>query len=184
MRPPALFLGKSDACWFAHYLSRDQIKRFMNKGERISRLVAQKGVEDVDPGQGDVTKHPFYRAFFYCWNEKHYYEAHDVLEQLWLKTKSSDADYFKGLIQAAGAFVHLQKRFEHPLHAKHSRRLSPAARLFRLADKNLSRFAPRHHGLDVAALCELLRGCADRIVASGYEINPWSPETAPKLRLD
>ncbi|HEY7000922.1 MAG TPA: DUF309 domain-containing protein, partial [Candidatus Udaeobacter sp.] len=86
MRPPALFLGKSDACWFAHYLSRDQIKRFMNKGERISRLVAQKGVEDVDPGQGDVTKHPFYRAFFYCWNEKHYYEAHDVLEQLWLKT--------------------------------------------------------------------------------------------------
>jgi predicted metal-dependent hydrolase len=177
------FLGKTGAFWFAHHLSREQIKPFMNKGERISRFVAEVVVEDVDPHPRDIVKHPFYRAFFHCWNEQRYYEAHDVLEQLWLNTKSSDADYFKGLIQAAGAFVHLQKRFEYPLHAKHGRRLSPAVRLFRLADKNLSRFAPRHHGLDVAALCKLLRGCADRIVASHYTINPWSPDSAPKLEL-
>jgi hypothetical protein len=176
-------LGKTGARWFAHRLSREQIKLFMNKGERISRFVGELVVEDVDPDQRDILKHPFYRAFFHCWNEKRYYEAHDVLEQLWLKTKSADADYFKGLIQAAGAFVHLQKRFEYPLHAKHSKRLSPAVRLFRLADKNLSRFAPRHHGLDVAALCQLLRTWADRIVESDYKSNPWSPETAPKLEL-
>ena len=155
----------------------------MSKGERISRFVAELGAEDVDPNQSDIVKHPFYRAFFHCWNERRYYEAHDVLEQLWLKTKSSDADYFKGLIQAAGAFVHLQKRFEHPSHAKHSKRLSPAVRLFRLAERNLSRFAPRHHGLDVAAFCQVLRRFADQIVASDYETNPWSPETAPKLNL-
>jgi predicted metal-dependent hydrolase len=178
-----LSLRKTGARWFAHCLSREQIKLFMSKGERISRFVAELVVEDVDPGQRDIVKHPFYRAFFHCWNEKRYYEAHDVLEQLWLKTKSADADYFKGLIQAAGAFVHLQKRFEHPLHAKHSKRLSPAVRLFRLAERNLSRFPPRHHGLDVAALCRLLRICADQIVASDYKTNPWSPETAPKLEL-
>jgi hypothetical protein len=56
-------------------------------------------------------------------------------------------------------------------------------RLFRLAEKNLSRFAPRHCGLDVAALCQLLRAYADQIVASDYKTNPWSPETAPKLKL-
>jgi Domain of unknown function (DUF309) len=155
----------------------------MNKGERISQFVAGTIVKDVDSNQRDIARHPFYRAFFHCWNEKCYYEAHDVLEQLWLKTKSPDADYFKGLIQAAGAFVHLQKRFEYPLHAKHGRRLSPAARLFRLAEKNLSPFGPRHHGLDVAAFCHLLREYADRIVASDYKVNPWSPETAPKLEL-
>ncbi len=175
--------GKTGARWFAHRLSREQIKAFMNKGERISRFVVGLGVENAEPDQKDIVKHPFYRAFFHCWNEKRYYEAHDVLEQLWLKTKSPDADYFKGLIQAAGAFVHLQKRFEHPLHAKHSRRLSPAVRLFRLAERNLSRFAPQHHGLDVAAFCKLLCGCADRIVESDYKTNPWSPETAPKLKL-
>jgi predicted metal-dependent hydrolase len=183
VRRAVLFLGKTGARWFAHHLSREQIKLFMDKGERISRFVGELAVENVDPDERDIVKHPFYRAFFHCWNEKRYYEAHDVLEQLWLKTKSPDADYFKGLIQAAGAFVHLQKRFEYPLHTKHSRRLSPAVRLFRLAERNLSRFAPRHHGLDVAGFCQRLHGCADAIVASDYKINPWSPETAPKLKL-
>ena len=155
----------------------------MNKGERISRLVAELPVEEVDPNQTDLTQHPFYRAFFQCWNQQRYYEAHDVLEQLWLKTNSADADFFKGLIQAAGAFVHLQKRFEHPLHAKHSKRLAPAVRLFQLAEKNLSRFAPRHHGLDVGALCQLLRAYANQIVEFDCKANPWSPETAPRLEL-
>jgi predicted metal-dependent hydrolase len=175
--------GRADECWFAHYLSCEQIKRSMNKGERISQLVAELTGDEVDLDRTDVVNHAFYRAFFHCWNEQRYYEAHDVIEQLWLKTKSRDADYFKGLIQAAGAFVHLQKRFEHPSHAKHSRRLPPAARLFRLAERNLSRFAPRHHGLNVTAFCELLRASADQIVASDYKTNPWSPETAPKLEL-
>jgi uncharacterized protein len=155
----------------------------MTKGERISQFMAELTGGDVGPDEKDVVNHPFYRAFFRCWNEQRYYEAHDVLEQLWLKTKSRDADYFKGLIQAAGAFVHLQKRFEHPSHAKHGRRLPPAVRLFRLAERNLSSFTPRHHGLDVAALCELLRAYADQIVASDHTINPWSPTTAPKLQL-
>jgi hypothetical protein len=157
----------------------------MSKGERISQFVAELSNNEVNLGVSDVANHPYYRAFFRCWNEQRYYDAHDVLEQLWLKTKSrDDANYFKGLIQAAGAFVHLQKRFEHPSHAKHSRRLSPALRLFRLAEGSLSSFCPRHHGLDVAALCQLLRAYADEIMASDCTVNPWSPETAPKLELE
>ena len=155
----------------------------MDKGERISQFVAELAGGELEPGQTEVGNHPFYRAFFQCWNEQRYYEAHDVLEQLWLKTNSRDADFFKGLIQAAGAFVHLQKQFEHPTHAKHGRRLSPAVRLFRLAENNLSAFAPRHQRLDVTALCELLHVNADQIVASDYKENPWSPDAAPKLKL-
>lgn len=155
----------------------------MNKRERISQWVAEATGEEVNPHQADVEKNSYYRAFFHCWNEQRYYEAHDVLEQLWLNTKSSDADFFKGLIQAAGAFVHLQKHFEHPSHAKHGRRLPPAVRLFGLAEKNLESFAPCHHALDVAALCQLLSRYADEIVLSDYTINPWSPETAPKLEV-
>ena len=155
----------------------------MNKRERISQWLTDATGEEVKLEQAEVEKHPYYRAFFHCWNEQQYYEAHDVLEQLWLNSESPDADFFKGLIQAAGAFVHLQKHFEHPSHAKHSRRLPPAVRLFRLAQRNLASFAPRHHALDVAALCQLLSRYADEIVASDYTINPWSPETAPKLHL-
>jgi predicted metal-dependent hydrolase len=155
----------------------------MTKGERISQFVAELTAEQVDPNRADIAKHPFYRTFFQCWNQQRYYDAHDVLEQLWLNSDTNDDQFFKGLIQAAGAFVHLQKHFEHPTHAKHSRRLQPAVRLFRLAERNLSIFAPKHHGLDVAAVCELLRGTADQIVASNYKTNPWSPDTAPKLGL-
>jgi predicted metal-dependent hydrolase len=168
---------------FAHHQSHGQIKRFMNKGERISRFVAELSGKDLDPGKIEVVSHPYYRAYFRCWNEQRYYEAHDVLEQLWLNKDSEDDNFFKGLIQAAGAFVHLQKNFEHPTHAKHSRRLPPAVRLFRLAEKNLSAFGPRHHGLDVAELCGLLRTYTDQIIVSDYKTNPWSPETAPKLKL-
>ncbi len=156
----------------------------MNKRERISQWVAESTGKDVTPDQSEVATNPYYLGFFRCWNEQRYYEAHDVLEQLWLETKSRDADFFKGLIQAAGAFVHLQKRFEHPLHARHSRRLPPAERLFRLAEQNLAAFAPSHHRLDVTALCHLLKRYADQIVASDYTSNPWSPETAPKLALN
>jgi uncharacterized protein len=155
----------------------------MNKRERISQWLAETTAKDLNPDEADVEKHPYYRAFFHCWNQQRYYEAHDVLEQLWLNAESPEADFFKGLIQAAGAFVHLQKRFEHPLHAKHAKRLPPAVRLFRLAQKNLANFAPWRHGLDVAALCHLLTRYADEIVASDYKINPWSPEAAPKLHL-
>src|SRR5437016_3971963 len=183
LRQAVFSLGKAVECWFAHYLSCEQIKLSMSKRERISQLVAELGGDDVDPGQTDVAKHPFYRAFFRCWNEQRYYEAHDVLEQLWLKTDSSDADFFKGLIQAAGAFVHLQKNFEHPSHPKHCRRLQPAVRLFQLAEKHLVPYAPVRHAFDVASFLELLRKEREKITRSNFETNPWSPKTAPKLQL-
>jgi hypothetical protein len=155
----------------------------MDKGERISRLVNELVGGDADPASGQVVNHPFYRAYFQCWNEQRYYEAHDVLEQVWLKKDSEDDNFFKGLIQAAGAFVHLQKNFEHPSHPKHSRRLQPAVRLFQLAEKNLDAFMPVRHGLDVAALKSILKIHREKIVDSDFQVNPWSPETAPKLQL-
>src|SRR5438132_14032406 len=178
-----LVLRKANACWFAHCLSRDQVRLFMSKGERISRLVTELVGEDVDPAKIDIASHPYYRAYFQCWNEQRYYEAHDVLEQLWLNSDTDDDNFFKGLIQAAGAFVHLQKNFDHPTHAKHSRRLRPAVKLFELAEKNLSIFAPRHHALDVSALADLVRATREKITDSNFKLNPWSPKNAPKLEL-
>jgi hypothetical protein len=171
------------SCWFAHDPRRAQIKPSMSKGERISRLVAELTGEDVDLAKIDIVNHPYYRAYFQCWNEQHYYEAHDVLEQVWLNKDSDDDDFFKGLIQAAGAFVHLQKNFEHPTHPKHGKRLRPAVRLFELAEKNLAPYAPTRHALNIGTLLDLLRSEREKIVRSDFQINPWSPETAPTLNL-
>jgi len=158
----------------------------MNKGERISRFVEELAATDepsAAAGAGEIAQHPCYRGFFRCWNEQRYYEAHDVLEHLWLDTRSEDANYFKGLIQAAGGFVHLQKQFEHPTHPKHGRRLGPAVRLFALAEANLEPFGAVRHGFNIDALRALMARTAREIVDSQFQRNPWSPEHAPTLQL-
>src|SRR4029077_723128 len=174
---------KKNACSVAGHHCRNETKLSVNKGQRISRLVEQLSGTPPEQASDEIAEHPCYVGFFRCWNEQRYYEAHDVLEHLWLNTDGADDNFFKGLIQAAGAFVHLQKNFEHPTHAKHGRRLRPAVRLFELAEKNLTPFGPRHYALDVAALLGLLRGTRDKIIGSDFKTNPWSPTKTPKLHL-
>ena len=155
----------------------------VNKGQRISRLVEELSGVPAEAAPIDVAQHPCYLGFFRCWNEQRYYEAHDVLEHLWLRTESEDANYFKGLIQAAGGFVHLQKQYERPTHPKDGRRMYPAVRLFRLAEKNLAPYAPLRHRFDVAGFLQLLRRQIDLIVSSDHRTNPWSSATAPRIEL-
>lgn len=149
----------------------------MKKNERISAFVQQLG---ADPA---LALDPRYQGYFTCFNAGQYYEAHDVLENLWLERRDENHLFFKGLIQVAGAFVHLQKQFLHPGHHKHGRRLRPAVRLFHLGVKNLAPYAPHHLQLNVTAL---LRMCAQRsteIVDSDFTLNPWHPAGAPQLLL-
>src|SRR5437868_14150085 len=101
----------------------------MNKRERISDFV-----RTLEPGSSEGSSQNYYTAFFQLWNSQKYYEAHDALEQLWLVEKNAElARFYKALIQAAGAFVHLQKNSAQPSHTKHGGRLRPATRLFAVA---------------------------------------------------
>src|SRR5204863_7984753 len=172
-----------EASSFAHHRRRRQVKAFMSKGERISRFVESLAAEEPPVEGHGIAAHPYYRAFFRCWNEQKYYEAHDVLEQVWLgrAITPEDAQYFKGLIQAAGAFVHLQKQFEHPAHPKHGKRLGPAVRLFRLAEKNLGPFGEVRHALDLARFREMLIRYRESVESIGKK--PWTPDNAPKVLL-
>jgi predicted metal-dependent hydrolase len=149
----------------------------MKKSERISAFVQQLG---ADPA---LALDPRYQGYFTCFNERQYYEAHDVLENLWLEGSDEHYQFFKGLIQLAGAFVHLQKQYVHPTHPKHGRRLRPAVRLFQLAVKNLTPYAPKHLQLDVAALLRLCQRQVHAIEAGDFERNPWRPDHAPQLHL-
>jgi predicted metal-dependent hydrolase len=156
----------------------------VNKDQRISRLVEELSGAPAGSGNGEIAEHPCYAAFFLCWNAQRYYEAHDVLEHLWLRTENEDANYFKGLIQAAGGFVHLQKQFERPTHPKDGRRMFPAVRLFRLAERNLRPYAPVRHRFDIDKFLSLLNRQVNAIVGSDHQRNPWSPEVAPKIALN
>ncbi|MFZ4597981.1 MAG: DUF309 domain-containing protein [Terrimicrobiaceae bacterium] len=148
----------------------------VKKADRIETFLG-----DLEVSDGSF--HKCYLGYFECFNAEQYYEAHDVLEHLWLSESGANFAFFKGLIQVAGAFVHLKKQHARPEHPTDGRRLHPAVRLFALGAGNLAPFTPTHMGLDVAALRELCRDVAAGITASGFEKNPWLPGQGPRLHL-
>ena len=116
---------------------------------------------------------PHYIGYFDCFNRGLFYEAHDVLEQLWLKDRHGPTgSFYKGLIQLAGAFVHLQKD-----------RLRPAAALFKLAEANFKKYPERHEHLDLRKLAELIARWVSQIEASGFTANPLTAANHPRILL-
>jgi len=151
----------------------------MKKAEKIEGMLRGLAANEADSGGLD----PCYEGYFTCFNSQRYYEAHDVLEHLWLQTRDGDHAFYKGLIQLAGAFVHLQKQFQRPHHAKDGSRARPAVRLFQLAARNLAPYRPLHLHLDVERVWNLSTTLADQIARTGYA-NPWTPQSAPTLSLE
>ncbi len=116
-----------------------------------------------------------------CFNAGEFYEAHDVLEDLWLeKREEPDANFYKGLIQLAGAFVHL-KMHEHPDYPRAGPRLRPAAKLLELAQTNLVTFNPAPYGFNQPAALNLISHWLALLEAAEFKSNPLTAEPAPKL---
>jgi uncharacterized protein len=114
-----------------------------------------------------------YLGYFECFNRQLYYEAHDVLEELWLAQRRGPNDaFYKGLIQLAGAFVHLQKN-----------RLRPAAALFKLAEANLKSYPALHESLDLESVLALIRASLHSLESSRFETNPLKTGQPPELKL-
>lgn len=121
---------------------------------------------------GDARFDRRYLAFFDLFNRGAYFEAHDALEDLWLAGGRLHPHHrlFKGLIQLAGAFVHLQKE-----------RLRPADALFGLAASNLSEYPGRCEGIDLAAIGALINAWRAQLAAGGFDRNPLTAGGAPQL---
>ena len=154
----------------------------MKKTEKIEEMLRDLRGSGEQSGGAPAGLDPCYEGYFVCFNSQRYYEAHDVLEHLWLQTRDDNHAFYKGLIQFAGAFVHLQKQYRRPHHPKDAGRARPAARLFQLAAGNLERYRPVHMRLDVEAVWRMSVELAGEIERTEYR-NPWTPESAPRLEL-
>ena len=146
------------------------------KASRISELW-----DGIDPRGRDVR----YAAYFHHFNREDYYEAHDVLESLWLEggRKARGAAFYQGLIQLAGAFVHMRKHFEFPGHRVHQQRLAPAFRLLGLMEENLAGYGEEWEGIRMEVILELAREMKAVLSVGEYKKNPRSPQRGPKLKL-
>lgn len=134
------------------------------KSQRIAALIGDHRGHQFDP---------HYLGYFTCFNQGLYYEAHDVLEELWLADRRGPlGDFYKGLIQFAGAFVHLQKN-----------RLKPASALFKLAQANLVKYPPRLEELDLGVILHLITAWLQALEAGQYSINPLGSKGMPRLAV-
>jgi predicted metal-dependent hydrolase len=114
-----------------------------------------------------------YLGYFDCFNRQLFYEAHDVLEDLWLPDRhGANGNFYKGLIQLAGAFVHLQKN-----------RLRPSAALFKLAQANLEKYPSPHERLNLVAVRQLIAGWLWQLEKDGFLVNPLTAANVPQLAL-
>lgn len=136
----------------------------MNKHERIVEFARQFEGQGVDPR---------YAGYFALFNEQKFYEAHDILEDLWLPDRHGPhGDFYKGLIQLAGAFVHLQKN-----------RLRPSASLFKLAQANLGKYPSPHEQLDLMEVHRLMDRWLLALETDGFVRNPFAQLPPPVMKL-
>lgn len=147
--------------------SQDQAFTFAavsGKSAKIAELIAScKG--------GDWDAH--YLGYFECFNRTLYFEAHDVLEELWLADRDGpNYAFHKGLIQLAGSFVHLQKN-----------RLKPAVALLDLAATNLGKYPDQHEGISLVELRRLIVTWRAAVLEGKWAVNPLTKKAAPKLSL-
>lgn len=103
---------------------------------------------------------PRLQDFINLFNEKEFFEAHEMLEGLWIETEGEDKDFYKGLIQCAVAFVHLERG-----------NFKGARKLFRTAHGYLHAYLPEHGEIQTEKLLEEFEEFFDTYVPAAERRN-------------
>jgi predicted metal-dependent hydrolase len=134
-------------------------------------ITARHGGARPERAMGAEGFDPRYYGFFTAFNEGRHFEAHDVLEPLWLgERRRPNGDFYQGLIQLAGAFVHVRKG-----------RQPPALALLELASRRLESYPDWHEGLDLVRLRRRIAEWRNR-VGRGLDAGWLEAEDRPRLR--
>ena len=135
-----------------------------HKGDKIGLI--------IQPFEGRG-RDAHYLGYFDCFNRQLFFEAHEVLEELWLPQRHGpNGAFYKGLIQLAGAFVHLQKG-----------RPGPALALLKLAQANLEQFSAPHEGLDLARVLGFIQHWRRQLASPHSPSKPLTSASPAELRL-
>jgi hypothetical protein len=138
-------------------------------------MCAARGSGEIGPA-GVKELERDYAAYRDCFNSGRYYEAHDALEPLWLRDRDREgANLLKGLIQLAGAFVHVQKE-----------RIGPARALLGRARFHLEPFVTASPMVDVPTILGLIGQWEIRVgtaIAGDQLLRKYAPPALPGSRV-
>jgi hypothetical protein len=108
-------------------------------------------------------------------NSGRFFECHETLEEIWQEEQGPVRDLYKGLIQAAAAFVHVTRG-----------NAAGAERLLRTSAGYLAPYrAGGAMGFDVAAVCDALDAASAELLRAGPSaVETLYPRCQPEFRLD
>ncbi len=86
-------------------------------------------------------------------NERHFFEAHEVLEDVWHRERGEPRLFLQGLIQVCAGFHHFQNA-----------NYVGAAELLQRGMDKMRKYPEQYLGLDSARLVHEVDGCRERIV--------------------
>ncbi len=86
-------------------------------------------------------------------NERYFFEAHEVLEEVWHRERGEPRLFLQGLIQVCAGFHHFQNG-----------NLIGAGELLQRGTDKMHKYPDHYLGLDSARLIREVDGCRERIV--------------------
>ena len=116
---------------------RSPARRAASPGKRAEAAQPRRGKPRPRPSEA-VVLDPRLAEGVALYNHHRFFECHEVLEQLWLRTEGRPRDFYKGLIQAAVAFHHWSRG--NP---------AGAMSLYRSSSRYLKKYLPVFLGVDV-----------------------------------
>ncbi len=105
-------------------------------------------------------------------NEEFFFEAHEVLEDVWHRERGEPRLFLQGLIQLCAGFHHFQNG-----------NIGGAAALLSRGTEKMRRYPERFLGLDVAAILLAVDACRERIEHMQKGAEPTGPIEFPKIRI-
>ena len=115
---------------------------------------------------------PRYLKYFEYFRDGDYFEAHEILEELWLEDHSDSRDFYKGLIQAAVALHHIE-----------TGNRGGAKKVHRTSVGYLLPYKPNHLGLDVTKFINESTACLNSSLSKPDPIT-LDPSTVPQPSLE
>ena len=106
-------------------------------------------------------------------NEEFFFEAHEVLEDVWRKEHGEPRLFLQGLIQLCAGFHHFQN----------GNYGGAAALLQRGADK-IRKYPERYMSLAAAEVIARIDACRERIEKMQVGLEPAGPIEFPKIQMD
>lgn len=118
---------------------------------------------------------PRYLAGILFFNERDFFEAHEVWEDLWSESHGNERRFYQGLIQAAVGLFHFG-----------GGNLGGAVKLYRSSRDYMGPCGSPFHGLDVAGFWRQMEVCFGPLLGTAAPDRDLRPDPAliPTLTLD